>query len=272
MPTLPSSGATPPHRHRGTAESFGVDAERYERARPRYPDSLVRRVVADAPGPDVLDVGCGTGIAARQFHEAGCRVLGVEPDGRMAQLARRFGVETEESTFEAWDPDGRAFDAVVAAQAWHWIDPVEGAVKAARVLRPRGRFAAFWNVFQLPPELSEAFNATYQRVVPEAPVRLPATPEQALTAYEAMFQQTADGLYESGGFREPEEWRFDWELYCTRQSWLDQLPTTGLLTRLQPWQQAQILEGAGAAVDFIGGSFTMRFVTGAVTAVRAGRR
>ncbi|MGW3626958.1 methyltransferase domain-containing protein [Streptomyces sp. NPDC000880] len=31
-----------------------------------------------------LDVGCGTGIAARQFQAVGCRVLGVEPDARMA--------------------------------------------------------------------------------------------------------------------------------------------------------------------------------------------
>jgi SAM-dependent methyltransferase len=29
-------------------------------------------------GPDVLDVGCGTGIGARQFQAAGCTVLGAE--------------------------------------------------------------------------------------------------------------------------------------------------------------------------------------------------
>jgi ubiquinone/menaquinone biosynthesis C-methylase UbiE len=50
------------------AESFGTDAERYDRARPRYPDALVERIAAGSPGPDVLDVGCGTGIAARQFQ------------------------------------------------------------------------------------------------------------------------------------------------------------------------------------------------------------
>jgi len=138
------------------AESFGTDAERYDRARPRYPDAMVDRIVAGSPGPDALDVGCGTGIAARQFQAAGCEVLGVDPDARMADLARRLGVEVEVATFEAWDPAGREFDAVVAGQAWHWIDPVAGAAKAALVLRPGGRLALFWHVFQLPPDVAQA--------------------------------------------------------------------------------------------------------------------
>ncbi|MGH3188727.1 MAG: class I SAM-dependent methyltransferase [Streptosporangiaceae bacterium] len=52
------------------------------------------------PGPDVLDVGCGTGIEARQFQAAGCTVLGVEPDTRMAEFARRSGIEAKVATFE----------------------------------------------------------------------------------------------------------------------------------------------------------------------------
>jgi SAM-dependent methyltransferase len=86
-------------------------------------------------------VGCGTGIAARQFQAAGCRVLGVDPDARMADLARRGGIEVEVARFEAWDPAGRDFDAVIAGQAWHWVDPVAGAAGAARALRPGGRLA-----------------------------------------------------------------------------------------------------------------------------------
>jgi len=76
-----------PHHHREIAESFGTDAERYDRARPRYPQAMVDRIVATSPGPDVLDVGCGTGIAARQFQAAGCTVLGVDVDARMAEVA-----------------------------------------------------------------------------------------------------------------------------------------------------------------------------------------
>src|SRR5215212_9858446 len=78
-----------PQRHRHVAESFGTDAERYDRTRPHYPDAMVERIVAASPGPDFLDVGIGTGIEARQFRAAGCEVLGVEPDARMADFARR---------------------------------------------------------------------------------------------------------------------------------------------------------------------------------------
>jgi SAM-dependent methyltransferase len=250
------------------AESFGSDAERYDRARPRYPDALVDRIVAACPGREVLDAGCGTGIAARQFQAAGCRVLGVEPDTRMADLARRLGVEAEVATLEAWDPAGRTFDAVVAAQAWHWIDPVQGAAKAARVLRPGGLLAVFWNAFQLPPEVVEAFATAYQRVAPDSPFDLQAMRRPALDAYRTISTKTVGGIRAAGGFSAPEQWRFDWEWHHTRDAWLDQLPTQGTLTRLPPDQLAEVLASVGAAIDALGGGFTMPYATVAVTAAR----
>jgi SAM-dependent methyltransferase len=277
MPTIPREQSRPSrpesHRARQVAESFGADAERYDRARPRYPGALVERIVAASPGPDVLDVGCGTGIAARQFQAAGCTVLGVDPDVRMAEFARRTGVEAEVATFEAWDPAGRAFDAVVAGQAWHWVDPVAGAAKAAQVLRPGGRLAVFWHVFETPPEVTEALTAVYRRVAPDSPFNArPADSAQpattALDLYLAMFAKAADGIRQAGGFGEPEQWRFDWEQSYARDEWLDLLPTTGTLTQLPPDKLAEVLDGVGAAIDRIGGSFTMPYTTLAATAPR----
>ena len=138
-------------------------------ARPGYPGALVARIVAGSPGLDVLDVGCGTGIAARQFQAAGCTVLGVEPDARMAEFARARGLAVEGATFEAWDPGGRRFDTVIAAQSWHWVDPASGAAKAATVLRPGGRLAVFGHVYELPAEVAKPFAAAYRRVVPDPP-------------------------------------------------------------------------------------------------------
>ena len=269
MPTLPREGARPEaHQARQMAESFGIDPERYDRARPRYPDALVDRILTSSPGPDFLDVGAGTGIGARQFQALGCKVLGVDPDARMADFARRTGVEVEVATFEAWDPAGRDFDAVVAGQAWHWVDPAAGAVKAAQVLRPGGRLAVFWNVFQPPPEAAEAFAAVYRRVLPELPFKFWERP--AMDGYSAIFTKVAGGIRTAGAFGTPEQWRFDSEHSCTRDEWLDQLPTQGVHTQLPPDKLAEVLAGVGAAIDTMGGGFTIGYAAVAVTAARAG--
>ncbi|MGH8961260.1 MAG: class I SAM-dependent methyltransferase [Jatrophihabitantaceae bacterium] len=272
MSAVPPDRARPAepaaHQHRQVAESFGVDAERYDRTRPPYPAALVDRIVAGRPNPDVLDVGCGTGIEARQFQAAGCTVLGVEPDARMAEFARRSGVEVEVATFEAWDAAGRDFDAVIAGTAWHWVDPVVGATKAARVLRPGGRLAPFHHVFQPPPELAEVHAKAYRQVAPDSPFQLDALTGSALNAFQPLFARIADGIRGVGAFSEPQQWRFDWERAYTRDEWLDQLPTLGGLTRLPPDKLPMVLDGVGAAIDTMGGSFTMAYTTVAVTAAR----
>lgn len=251
------------------AESFGVDAQRYDLARPGYPDTLVTRIVSKSPGPDVLDVGCGTGIAARQFQAAGCTVLGIEPDARMADFARTRGLQVEVATFEAWQPAGRTFDAVIAAQSWHWVEPVAGAVKAARVLRPGGRLAIFGHVYEPPAEVAEPFATAYRRAVPDSPLNgQPA--RRPLELYQAAYTKLADKIRETEQFNAPEQWRFDWEQSYTRDQWLDLLPTTGGLTQLRPDQLAEILDAVGDAIDSLGGRFTMNYTTLAATAVRLG--
>ena len=254
------------------AESFGTDAHRYDRARPGYPDALVTRILAAPPGPEaphVLDVGCGTGIAARQFQAAGCQVLGVEPDPRMADLARARGLPTEVATFETWQPAGRTFDVVTAAQCWHWVDPDTGATQAARVLCPGGRLAIFGHVYEPPAEIAEPFAVAYRRVVPDSPFSVRPAP-RPLAPHQAAYAGFADRIRDTRRFEEPEQWRFDWEQPYTRDQWLELLPTTGGLTRLRPEQLAQILGAVGAAIDTLGGGFTMRYTTLATTAVRRG--
>ncbi len=257
----------PSHAYRQVAEGFGADAGRYDRARPSYPLDLVDRIIAGSPGRDVLDVGCGTGISSRLFQAAGCTVLGIDPDSRMAELARRGGAAAEVAKFEDWDPAGRLFDAVIAAQAWHWVDPVTGAARAAAALRPGGRLAVFWNAFEPPAALREAFAEVYRRVLPDSPFgAFWARP--ALDAYRSGCERAADGMRQAGGFGDAEEWLSRWERPYTRDEWLDLVPTTGGFSRMPPRDQAGILDGMGAAVDAAGGSFTMRYATIAATVAR----
>lgn len=257
---------------RDIAESFGEDPDRYDRARPRYPEALVARTLAAiGPGgtagrPRILDVGCGTGIVARQFREAGCEVLGVEVDERMAEAARRTGIAVEAAAFEHWDAAGRTFDAVVCGQAWHWIDPVAGAARAAGALRPGGLFAAFWNAAQPPAELAEAFARVYRDIVPELPN---AWTRPAVELYTAGLDVVADGIRGTDAFAEPGRWRFDWQHTYTREQWLGQVTTHGFHTRMPPTTLSAVLDGLGTAVDAVGGAFAMDYATLAITATAA---
>lgn len=274
MPTTPPSEQVPPrtepHRHREVAESFGADAERYDRTRPHYPDPMVERIVAASPGRDVVDIGCGTGIAARQFQAAGCSVVGVEPDARMAEFARQHGLEVDVATFEDWEPAGRTFDTAIAAQAWHWVDPTAGPAKAAEVLRPGGRLAVFWNAFQPPSDLVRAFAEVYDRVATGLPFNPWAMP--ALDAYVTMSCLAADGMRKAGRFGEPEQWRFEWDHAYTRDEWLDQVPTIGGHSRIPPDELGDLLAGLGAVIDAVGGTFTVHYTALVVTAATTSSR
>jgi SAM-dependent methyltransferase len=254
------------YSQRQVAESYGADTERYDRTRPRYPGEMVARIVAASPGRDVLDVGAGTGIAGRAFQEAGCKVLGVEPDPRMVDFARAHGLECEVGKLEDWDPAGRSFDILVSGTAWHWIDPVAGATKAARVLRPAGRLALFWNTFKPAPELAEAFTAVYARVLPESPIyqRAMAGPD----SYAGVLKKAGEGLKQAGGFSDTEEWRLDWTKHYTREAWLEQLPTFGGHGQLPDEERNALFSGIGDAIDAMGGGFTMTYTTVVLTAVR----
>ncbi|MFE3177183.1 class I SAM-dependent methyltransferase [Amycolatopsis sp. NPDC059090] len=264
MPTLPRPE---PHQHRTMAESFGVDPERYDRARPRYPDELVTAVLEASPGNEILNVGCGTGIEGRQFRARDAVVLGVEPDARMAEFARR-GFPVQVAKFEDWDPAGRMFDALVSGQAWHWVDPVAGAAKAARVLRPGGRFAAFWHVFMPPEEISHALADALRRAMPDSPFSGNYLKSPSPDAYQPMLDKAAAGLAETGDFAEAEFRRYDWTQDYSRDEWLDLLATQGGVTVATPEQRDQVLAEVAAAIDARGGHLTTNYSTAEVTAVR----
>lgn len=271
MTTLPPDpqqfSASESHHARQIAESFGSEADRYERTRPAYPQAMVDAILAASTGRDVLDVGIGTGISARPFQQAGCRVLGVEPDERMAAFARHSGIAIEIAKFEEWHASGRTFDLVIAGQTWHWVDPVIGASKAAEVLRPGGRIALFWNVMSFPPEFAEGFSAVYRRVLPEFPFFQSGSPG-GTASYAPLTEKAVDGIGRSGAFTEPEQWQFDWGRSYTRDEWLEQVPTFGGHSQIPPEKLAELLSGIGDAIDAAGGSFLMGYNAVVVTACR----
>jgi ubiquinone/menaquinone biosynthesis C-methylase UbiE len=128
------------------AHSFGGVVDAYDSARPTYPVEAAQWLVGRQPAT-VLELGAGTGKLTAQLHSLGHGVVATDPDPAMlARLKRNL---PEVSTIEAHAEDlpvgDSAFDAVVAAQAFHWFDLDRALPEIARVLRPGGRVGLVWN-------------------------------------------------------------------------------------------------------------------------------
>jgi hypothetical protein len=150
------------------------------------------------------------------------------------------------------------------------VDPIAGAAKAGQALRPGGRLAVFWNVFQPQPAVGEAFAAVYHQVLPDSPSNFWSS--SILDLYSVGFAKAADGIREAGTFGDSEQWRFDWDRPYSRDQWLEQVPTFGGHNQIPPAKQKKLLAGIGAAIDVLGGSFMMHYTTVAVTAARVSPR
>jgi SAM-dependent methyltransferase len=250
---------------------FDQHAEAYDRFRPTYPDAVIDEVLGPEPTAlDVLDVGCGTGIASRQMAQRGAKVLGVELAPRMAEIARSHGIDVEIAAFEGWDAAGRMFDRVTSAQAWHWLDLPVATAKAASVLRPGGRLGLIWNAGCCQPDdLADALEEVYASVVPPGGHRL----FQGYAANRPSDMKTGldseiDTVSALPDFGVPTERWFPWTHAYQRDEWLEQLLSRSDHTALEPEVRGRLFEAIGAAIDHHGGSFVMEFETVLITATR----
>jgi len=101
-------------------------------------------------GGRILEVGCGTGQATLPLARRGYGILCVELGENLAAVARRNlaaypRVEILTADFEDATLPERAFDLLVSATAFHWLDPAVACPKAARSLKSGGATALFWN-------------------------------------------------------------------------------------------------------------------------------
>jgi SAM-dependent methyltransferase len=127
--------------------SFGTAAAAYERGRPGYPVEALDWLLP--PGARrVLDLAAGTGKLTRLLVERGLDVVAVEPSaGMRAEFARVLpGVPVLAGKAEDIPLDDGSVDAVLVAQAWHWVDPELACPEIARVLVPGGRLGLVWNL------------------------------------------------------------------------------------------------------------------------------
>lgn len=148
---------------------FTREGGSYDSVRPAYPDEAVaallgaasrsrgrgaagrvapvRGGVARAGVPlRAADVGAGTGKMSELLAHTGVLVDAVEPSEAMRSQASAVpGVSWHGGVAEDTRlPDG-AYDIVVFAQSWHWVDPERAGIEAARILVPGGVLGIVWN-------------------------------------------------------------------------------------------------------------------------------
>jgi ubiquinone/menaquinone biosynthesis C-methylase UbiE len=156
------------------ARNAGASYERY------FVPSIGRpfaRLVIEAPdlrqGERVLDVACGTGVAARLAAERVAptgTVVGIDPNPGMLEAARRTSGDVEWKQGAAEDlplPDG-SFDVVVCSLGFQFFaDKGRGLKEMGRVLTPGGRLA-LGTAGPTPPLMAAIAEVLADRIGPEA--------------------------------------------------------------------------------------------------------
>jgi protein-L-isoaspartate O-methyltransferase len=166
---------------------FNAAAEDYQRSRPVSPAELFDDLVelaGLAPGARVLEIGPGTGQATVPLASRGLAVTAVEPGAALAAVARRRladlpNARVVTSTFEAWEPDGGPFDAVLACNSLHWVDPALRYRRPAELIRDGGHMIVISTQWAAAPD-AERFWADVQEDY--RAVDFPGDPHPALDA------------------------------------------------------------------------------------------
>jgi SAM-dependent methyltransferase len=135
--------------------SFDAWADEYDRYRPSYPDELFATIQSRLELPErphVADLGAGTGRASLAMATLGWRVTAIEPGKPMLEQLRGRASEdglvlaTVQARAEETGLDPASVDLATAGQAFHWFDKELAVAEMARIVRPGGGVALFWNV------------------------------------------------------------------------------------------------------------------------------
>jgi SAM-dependent methyltransferase len=237
---IPAAGPVPP-----PPVDFGVTAADYAAHRQGHPPALFDRLAAHGvglPGHDVVDLGTGTGAAARALAARGARVTGVDPSTALlteaARLASRDGVEVtwRHGCAEDTGLAAACADDVVVAQAWHWFDRPRAAAEARRLLRPGGAIAIIHTDWlPLPGSVIELTTSIVLRHRAGAPL-----PYDASLFHHGIYPYWPDDLA-AAGFGAVEIFGFDLPVRYTHAGWLGRMRAAALVTTMPP--QARVACG-----------------------------
>jgi SAM-dependent methyltransferase len=223
-------------------QTFDEAAERYDRARPEYPEVLFDELVALTglvPGDHLIEVGCATGKATRPMARRGFRITCVELGPELAAVARQnlagSEVEVVHGAFEEWQPAEPA-RLVYAATAWHWIDPAVRYQRAWQALGPGGHLA-FWEATHVFADGGDPFFEEIQDIYEEIGEGLPPgwVSPRAGELPDDRAGIEASGLFEVTGIRQ-----YDWERVYSAEEYIELLSTFSGHIAMAEWKSQRL--------------------------------
>ncbi|EON65043.1 hypothetical protein W97_04278 [Coniosporium apollinis CBS 100218] len=138
------------------AQSGFSKSSLYDQHRPSYPanavDMLLDAVrVAGIPGASIVDLGAGTGKFTELLAKRDERydILAVEPHEQMRKELERKALDNvtvKDGLSTSIPVADETVDAVIAAQAFHWIANGDSLKEIHRVLVVDGALGMIWNV------------------------------------------------------------------------------------------------------------------------------
>ncbi len=251
--------------------TFDEIPDLYDRVRPGYPESLCDDLVAISglpAGGRVLEIGCGTGQLTVPLAERGYSILCLEPGPAIAAFARQKleafpRVEVVESTFEAWPSEPGAFDLVVSAQAFHWVEPEVGFAKAAEALTRSGVLAVVGNAHGSErSSIDDAVDAVYARHAPT----LSGPP---VTRWYAEGGPVAELFSSSGHFQPVERRHYPWSESYSADDYCDLLRTHSDHRLLPRDQRESLLRALSEVISSHGGTIDVEYTANLYAAARA---
>ena len=194
------------------ATAFETLVDDYDAARPIYPPELFA-ALPPLDGSQVLELGAGTGLATVGLLAAGARVVATDHGPKMLGRlhAKHPAVPVAVARAEALPFAAASFDGVCGAQMWHWVDVPAAVAQVARVLRPGGWLAVWWN----------DLDAAGERWYDEQQARLEADGSGYRRSYRARAYD--EELVATGVFADVTTWTGTWtrELdWPTYERWL----------------------------------------------------
>jgi SAM-dependent methyltransferase len=286
---LPCGLANPREAARAVFDRF---AEAYDAARPGYPAAaitdLLDRCHLDGDR-QVLEIGCGTGQATRDLAPRvggiRCLELGENLAARARANLRGFPhVEVVVGSFE--EEEGvEAYDAVVAATSFHWVDPSIGFPQAARLLRPSGTLALLTTLHVsggTEDRLAAEFHELHARLFPDvgswtfptvADIETAAGGGGDLAEVWARLERTFQAPRPVAHlFEPPEVSTYPWIASYDTSTYQAMLSSQLTYALMEPPARAELLGAMGRLVDAeLGGVVTKQYVAVLATARRADR-